>query len=214
MLDTPELYHWELDETVTGAVGRAEELRTLGHPAPWFQRNPQSISRLEQSHRARKAMTMQTDGKGRQEEERDQLDPGDVCFAWNSLVQSLEHGEFIMTALTDHRLLHKETLDMGHAVVIYGEICAQGESRIFQVRRGREHAATAEIVLKDGEWRVSQVVGPEFRPVDKEAKEAMEAAATAYNQAWTAPENPGHEYWKIDREGKEIPGTRGTGMAL
>ena len=137
-----------------------------------------------------------------------QINTGDTCLAWNSLVETVEHGKFTVSALTDHRQLYQESVEMTHAAVIYAEYCHLGRSRIFRIRRGEEHVATGELIQRDGVWTVSQVKGPGNRPVDQETTDAMEATARAYNEAWNDPESEGHQAWKIERDGSEVPGSR------
>ena len=127
----------------------------------------------------------------------------DNCGAyhcWNSLVPTIEHGDFTLDPLTTEFDLYLESNDMRHCVISYGSSCAGGNSRIFRIQEGGKHIGTGEIQMISDKWTATQVRGILNNRISPEAEEAMQHAAEAYNKAWkTAGGSKGrkHTSWTL-----------------
>ena len=118
---------------------------------------------------------------------------------WNSLVEGHRTGELTTQSLNSEYDLYRESEAMEHCVIGYGTQCSRGRSRVFRIMDGDQHIGTGEIALENGQWVPVQTRGKHNHRLGREAEEAMEQTATAYNQEWSKPrgQRAGHRSWSI-----------------
>lgn len=140
-------------------------------------------------------MTQHHDHRQHPDWERTTKKQGNRYLQWNSLLEETTIDGLTVTPLTDEPSLFREAMAMGHAVHIWGEICARGYSRIFAIAHDGQPKATMEIRPKDDQWTVHQVVGPRFTKPSQDCLDAANQVAELYNQAWA--KNPDHQHWTL-----------------
>ena len=126
---------------------------------------------------------------------------------WNSLVEGHQTGEFTTQSLTSEYQLYRESEAMEHCVISYGTQCSKGRSRVFRIMDREKHIGTGEIALENGQWTPVQTRGKHNHRLGREAEEAMEQTATAYNREWSKPkgQRAGHQSWSIHQtENQEL----------
>ena len=126
---------------------------------------------------------------------------------WNSLVESHQTGELTTQSLKSEYELYRESEAMEHCVIGYGTQCSKGRSRVFRIMDGEKHIGTGEISLESGQWIPVQTRGKHNHRLGREAEEAMEQTATAYNQEWSKPkgQRAGHRNWSTHQtENQEL----------
>ena len=131
--------------------------------------------------------------------------------AWNSLLPQTEIQGFTCIPLTSEELLYQETEHMQHCVYGYGPDCAQGQSRIFSIRRNNQHVATTELTHSKSQWKVAQTRAKHNHEAPEEAHQAANRLALAYNrEARKAGPSPHRDWWvqantgEIQREPIEV----------
>ena len=121
---------------------------------------------------------------------------GNRYLAWNSPLDPLHLGEYLVVPLTDELALHQEGQAMIHCVGTYGGQCAGGGSRILSVQVQDNRVATGEIRLDGDTWRNAQTKGPHNRDVEADLNQLMDEYAMRYTRAWRDhPEDNPHGAW-------------------
>lgn len=107
---------------------------------------------------------------------------------WHSLVSEFEQGGFTVVPLTDSVQLHEEGRRMHHCVSTYANRCADGDSRVFSLRRGTSRVATLELAReskgKSVSWRINQVRGHCNSAVSASVTKLAQEVLARYRAAW------------------------------
>ena len=105
-------------------------------------------------------------------------------MSWDSLIPASNTDDGLsIVPLTKEEDLRDETIRMAHCLISYGPKCAQGNSRIFSIRKKSETLATGEILRNRNGWEVSQVRGFMNQSVNSRLENIMKSIALAYTEA-------------------------------
>ncbi len=128
-------------------------------------------------------------------------------LAWNSLIKEpVELDGYSAEPLTNEKHLYRESANMDHCVIGYGEKCARGRSRIFSITQQGQKAATGEIVMGRGAWEPIQTRGRHNHPVDRVVDLLMLKVAQEYTQLYRSRKSDRHSSWMVhDETGETTP---------
>ena len=106
-------------------------------------------------------------------------------YRWDSAIKKpIQFGDVTSVPLICEEDLYRESLEMEHCVIHYGNKCHTGESRIFSLRTGKDTLGTMELAATPTGWDLVQLRGKHNHPVqDEETIMAAEETRLRYTQA-------------------------------
>ncbi|WP_374514040.1 PcfJ domain-containing protein [Niveibacterium sp.] len=124
----------------------------------------------------------------RRRRERDETERASaLARRWLTAIDRFEEGGLVACALIDGQSLEEEAIAMDHCVDDYVAACLHGTSRIFSIRDAAgERVATAELTVKRGSVRATQVLGAGNMRVPAAVKAFADRLAKQYQHAMRA----------------------------
>ena len=116
--------------------------------------------------------------------------------AWTSAIdQPFTEGPYTITPLKSEYDLYRESLNMNHCVIQYGQQCSNHSSRIFSIRMNGRKLATTQISNTPQGWDPAQTKGPHNHPVSDDLREIAGRIAELYSEKHSAAPERYEKTW-------------------